>query len=380
MGPGTQWQNVYDTIDPYGIAVAGGRAGTVGTGGFVSGGGNSFHSASHGMACDTVANWNVVLADGTITNANATHNEDLFVAMKGGSGNLALITSFDMYPIAFDNGDSRIWGGNLFYDLEVGDSVLDEFSVFAENQGKDENTTAIVYWAYLPQVLGGYILNVALENTRAVVKPAAVDGFYGLEGITDDTTKVETMSTVTLELGAGQPAGFNNVWMTSSFLNDPAVMKYIRDKYFELDATLTELMPPSDSGLNTLCMFQPLTKSITDKGLANGGNVLGLERFTEEGTGIMFLLTFAVNGPKADEYEAVARPYLEAFMQDADAFAKKQGVFWEWKYLNYADYTQDPLATVGDDAIAKLKAASAKYDPDSVFQTLRSSHAHKIPA
>lgn len=45
-----------------GITVAGGRAGTVGVGGFISGGGIIFFAASHGMACDSIVNFEVVLA------------------------------------------------------------------------------------------------------------------------------------------------------------------------------------------------------------------------------------------------------------------------------------------------------------------------------
>jgi len=39
-------------------------------------------------------------------------------------------------------------------------------------------------------------------------------------------------------------------------------------------------------------------------------------------------------------------------------------------YLNYADTTQDPLASYGAEAVDKMKAAAKKYDPSGVFQTL----------
>lgn len=61
----------------------------------MTGGGNSFYSASHvsdrnttksldnnshiqGMACDTVAGWQLVLANGDIVEANAESNADLW--------------------------------------------------------------------------------------------------------------------------------------------------------------------------------------------------------------------------------------------------------------------------------------------------------------
>jgi FAD/FMN-containing dehydrogenase len=62
--PGSRWGQVYATLDPLGFTVAGGRAASVGVAGFLTGGGNSFYSAHQGFACDTVTNFEVVLASG----------------------------------------------------------------------------------------------------------------------------------------------------------------------------------------------------------------------------------------------------------------------------------------------------------------------------
>ncbi|KAF4979662.1 hypothetical protein FZEAL_4153 [Fusarium zealandicum] len=374
--PGGHWQDVYDTLAPHGLVVAGGRAGTVGVGGFVTGGGNSFHSASHGMSCDTVAGWQLVLADGEIVEANANENADLWQAMKGGTGNFGLITRIDMVPIEFeDRSKPVVWGGNLLFKPESGPDVIDALVDFTDNVKSDENSSSIVYWAYLPALAGGTILNAAIENTKAAVKPAAFDSYYAIPDRQDDTTKVDRMSTVTLELGSGQPSGFRNVWFTSSFKNNAEIMNYAVDKFNKLNEDLEKLMPSDDSGLNTLCMFQPITKSIADKGVTNGGNVMGLDKYTEDGNGIMFLLTWAAHG---GENEEAAFPLLKAYVDDVEAKAQELDAWWPWKFINYAHLSQDPLSTVGDEALSKLQAASKKYDPQGVFQKLRSS-GFKIP-
>ncbi|RKL09813.1 hypothetical protein BFJ68_g8951 [Fusarium oxysporum] len=353
-----------------------GRAGTVGVGGFVTGGGNSFYSASHGMACDTVAGWQLVLANGEIVNANAEENADLWQAMKGGSGNLGLITRIDMYPIEFvDRSNPSIWGGNLLYKPESGPAVIDALIDFTANVPKDENSSSIVYWAYLPALAGGTILNAAIENTKGVVKPPAFDSFYAIPDIQGDTTVTEKLSKVTKDLGSGQPPHFRNVWFTSSFKPNAELLNYVVEKYDELNQALEALMPSAESELNTLCMFQPITKSIAEKGVKNGGNVMGLDKYTEDGDGIMFLLTWAAKGEASEE---AAFPLLKAYMDDIETKAKEMNAWWAWKFINYAHLTQDPLATVGDEALAKLRAASKKYDPQGVFQKLRSSGV-KIP-
>ena len=370
--PGTHWQNVYDTLAPYGVVVTGGRAGTVGTAGFITGGGNSFHSASHGFACDNVANFEVVLGDGRIVNANKSENADLWQALKGGSGNFGLVTRFDMYAIDFpDPKNPVVWGGNLLYDLSAGPAVVDALVKFADNVHKDENSSSIVYWAYLPS-MGGMILNAAVENTLAEEKPAAFDPYYSVGNITTDTTKVDKMSTVTNELGSGQPAGFRNIWFTSAFKNNAEVMNYAVDKFYALNEDFEGLLGNS-SGFNTLCMFQPITKSIVEKGAQKGGNMFGLERWVADGNGILFLATLAFNGA---QFEDVALPVMRAYTEDVEAFARSRDALWGWKFPNYAHKSQDPLSTFGDANVAKLRAASAKYDPQGVFQKLRTTGFH----
>jgi FAD/FMN-containing dehydrogenase len=58
--------------------------GDVGVGGLLLGGGLSFLSAQFGLASDHVVNYEVVLANSTIVNANRTSNMDLYWALKGG--------------------------------------------------------------------------------------------------------------------------------------------------------------------------------------------------------------------------------------------------------------------------------------------------------
>ena len=115
--PGARWGSVYEFVDPYNVTVVGARTSVVGVGGFTTGGGvnmffyilrtestgghwltpfqYSFHSNSHGFACDNVVNWEIVLADGSVINANASTNPDLWKAQKGGSGNLGFVTRID---------------------------------------------------------------------------------------------------------------------------------------------------------------------------------------------------------------------------------------------------------------------------------------------
>ena len=52
------------------------------------------------------------------------------------------------------------------------------------------------------------------------------------------------------------------------------------------------------------------------------------------------------------------------------AYAVSIGADNPYLYLDYADVTQDPLASYGAENVKKMKAAAKKYDPEGVFQNL----------
>jgi len=167
----------------------------------------------------------------------------------------------------------------------------------------------------------------------------------------------------------------SNIWFTLSFKNDARVMKYAAMQHDAAVKKLAQVLSPNNT-FNTMCAFQPLNKIIAEHGIRNGGNVMGLDywmaRPDSGGNGILFLAE--LNLPDSED-EKRAFLIMKEWTDRVEAYAKKLGVGWGWKYLNYAGKEQDPLAlsSVGPDAFRKLAAASKRYDPNGVFQRLRRS-------
>ena len=115
------WADVYSYLEPYGLAAAGGRLGPVGVPGLLLAGGINFFGNQVGFGCDTVVNYEVVLANGTIVEANRTSHSDLFWALKGGSSNFGLVTRFDMETIQ----STKVWAGTYTVAGEYVDRFLD---------------------------------------------------------------------------------------------------------------------------------------------------------------------------------------------------------------------------------------------------------------
>lgn len=51
-------------------------------------GGLAYVTDKYGMVCDNIVNFEVLLGNGSVVNANASSSPDLFRALKGGGNNL----------------------------------------------------------------------------------------------------------------------------------------------------------------------------------------------------------------------------------------------------------------------------------------------------
>ena len=78
----------------HGLAVGFGDTGSVGIGGITTGGGIGYLVRKHGMTIDSVLAADVVTADGQVRTADADHDPDLFWAVRGGGGNVGVVTRF----------------------------------------------------------------------------------------------------------------------------------------------------------------------------------------------------------------------------------------------------------------------------------------------
>ena len=370
LGPGGHWGNVYDTLTPFGVTVTGGRAGSVGVGGFLLGGGNSFHSGTHGFGCDQVKNFEIVLADGNIVNANEEENTDLWKGLKGGSGNFGLVTRYDMYAIEFKDSDKpEIWGGLLGIEYAQTVPVIEAFINFTNNVGTDPATSSIMGWGYNPAA-GGFSIRCVLDNVDNVAYPAALDGFLAIDGQTSNTLRSGTMSNITSELIRDYRT--YTIWFTGTYRNDARVLQFISDGHEKVMLDIEELIG-TETSMFSSCQAQPMTQSMVSK--ADGNNVLGLEERVADGPGFMFLMYFGVEDA---EHEAAALPLIRQFFDDVEEYANSINANWNWRYLNYAYYDQNPISGYGAQNIELLKQVSSKYDPKNVFQNLRHS-GFKIP-
>src|SRR5215212_5566069 len=93
---GATWGEFDAATQEHGLAVTGGRFSTTGIAGLTLGSGSGWLERKCGLTADNLLSAEVVTADGRIVRADDTRHQDLLWALKGGGGNFAAVTGFEL--------------------------------------------------------------------------------------------------------------------------------------------------------------------------------------------------------------------------------------------------------------------------------------------
>ena len=112
VGAGATWRDVLSAAAPHGLGGLCGSSTGVGVVGFTVGGGLPVLGRAYGWAADRVLGMQVVTADGVVRHVDAGTEPDLFWALRGGKGNVGIVTSLTVELLPLD----RIYAGSIFFD------------------------------------------------------------------------------------------------------------------------------------------------------------------------------------------------------------------------------------------------------------------------
>jgi hypothetical protein len=130
-----------------------------------------------------VQNYEVILANGSIVNANASSNPDLYWALRGGSGtNFGLVSRFDL--ATFEQG--LLWGGSKIYAMVYNYSLADAYANFIVNAPSDDFAHLYLAFAYA-EVLGGFFATTGPTYGKPVANASIFAEINKIPAIVDAT-------------------------------------------------------------------------------------------------------------------------------------------------------------------------------------------------
>ncbi|HEV3309675.1 MAG TPA: FAD-binding oxidoreductase [Chloroflexota bacterium] len=123
---GATWGDFNNATHEFGLATTGGIISTTGVGGLTLGGGIGYLARGFGLSLDNLISAEVVTADGQVVTASENENADLFWALRGGSGNFGVVTSFEfrLHPV------KDIYGGPMLFELDQAANILSFYRDF----------------------------------------------------------------------------------------------------------------------------------------------------------------------------------------------------------------------------------------------------------
>ncbi|KAK4989140.1 hypothetical protein LTR50_003476 [Elasticomyces elasticus] len=376
VGAGNRWEDVYTYLDPLGLAVIGGRNADIGVGGLTLGGGISFFSNYYGWALDNVQNYEViqstsillnchwanagrqvVLANGTIVDANVQSHPDLYFALRGGSNNFGIVTCFALE--AFPHG--LMWGGTVVYAASAAEALFNAFYWFNEKADNDPNAHMWVASAIVPGQ--GLVFSVSLDYALPHAAPPVFDNFTSIPSILS-TTRITTLLNLTKEIKSFQPPGAREIFITATFKNDKQLMSDIYDIWHEAAESAHKRVP----SLQPSITFQAVTANVIRRFARNGGNALGIK--PEDGNVMLMVLawSWAANDTEAD---VDVIDTVQKIVADSVVLATSRGLNHRYIYQNYAYISQPVFDSYGPENKARLLEIQEKYDPDKVFVDLQ---------
>ncbi|KAF2745772.1 FAD-binding domain-containing protein [Sporormia fimetaria CBS 119925] len=357
--PGASWGNVYHNLLQTGnVTVLGGRVAGVGVGGYLVGGGISYYTPREGFACDQVVNYEVVLSNGTVVNANAEEHAELWRALKGGALNFGIVTRFDVrtFPavdVAFSN--------TAMASSEV-NKTLSALVDFIDDQEENQDDAIYMGLRYNPSVSDSPTVVATQYNTKGDIDSPGFAQFNSIPAISRPWKRASLADAISTS-SQFVPPDKVYVYMSTLINNDLSMLHFSKDLFEDLVSSLAAAVGPENfvAGL----FLQGIPKYWGDFG--QNINRLGVDRL--QSNAILYHASITVKpGNKQDAVQARARAEIAALMAKLNEECAEHGSPPEWRYLNYADANQNPLKSYGPENLLSMKKAAKRYDPDEFWQ------------
>ncbi|KAJ5246364.1 hypothetical protein N7468_001347 [Penicillium chermesinum] len=359
VGPSHRWSDVYSYLGQFNLTAAGGRLGPVGVPGLLLAGGVNFYGNQVGFSADTVINYEVVLANGSVIEVNKISYPDLFWALKGGSSNFGLVTRFDMQTIP----SRKVWAGIHTVAAPYVDRFLQASATFAANIS-DKKTHVVPALIAGNSTLGSVIL---FYDSDTIAYPESLKPFTDIPAISS-TVGFKTMSEFAAETGEAVTPHINDVFVagtvTGTNYNELLQgISIINTTFFNELPKLYAQVPAANISIIELD-WQPIGADWIKASNARGGNPLGFDEAK------VYLCYAEVVEWIGSAYDKIVASWVEETTYAINNATQKAGLYDPFNYMGDAAGFQSIFPGYGAENHQKLVSIAQKYDPTAVFQSL----------
>jgi FAD/FMN-containing dehydrogenase len=340
VGAGALWGDLVPPASDLGLAACHGSSPTVGIVGYSLGGGVGWYGRKHGLQANRVTAVELVDASGAERRVDPESDPELFWALRGGGGDFGIVTAleFELLPIA------EVFAGALFFPVERASEVLHAWHEWTAT-APDEVTSVgrLLSFPPLPEIpepMRGQDFAV-LEAVALLPETEATELLAPLRGLgaAMDTFATQPPAGISgLHMDPPEPAPYAGAGMLLGDLPGEAI-----------DSLLAAVGPDSPSKLLSVELRHD-GGAMARSDPAHGAMDCLPGSFLMFGVGI-------VPEPAA---LAPTKGWLAAMSE-----AMKP---WDaGRYLNFSDATEDIAIAFPPEAVDRLRAAKAKYDPENLF-------------
>lgn len=301
-----------------------------------------------GLGIDNVSRFEVVLTDGSIKQATASQNADLFKALKGGLTNLGVVTEFDMITNDYNKAYYEVY----LYKPADTPAVLKAYANYLSNPNVDPKSQAAVQ--VNPTYTFAFLGYIGTAN-----RPAMFNEFYKIPVLS--TVAPPTNGTINQLIFLGSAPAPGNSYV-SSFTHKVVSPDFYLDS-FQTYLAINKTLP---AGIAYTYQPQGVTPNLVDVGLAvnPSGNLLGIEKTPQAWINIYASWN-------DDSLTDKAQGAVDDFERQMTKKAKDQGIFLPFIDVNNGNVNLKPLRGYGDQNFNTIAAAAKKYDPRGVMQKLQ---------
>jgi FAD/FMN-containing dehydrogenase len=346
VGAGATLGPIYEKIGAAGFGFPGGSCPSVGIAGHAMGGGYGLIARAYGLACDNLEWVQLVNAQGSIIEADANRNPDLFWACRGGGGgSFGAVTQFRfrIHKIA------RVLTLGVTWDLPLGRAVK----------------LMSAWQAWSPQAPPSMTVFLRISGlTGSRIRLHAAGQSVGSEA--ELRSALQRLFEVERPVASSQIKSHSFIGAARAFFGG-ADLPYSKAKSDYVTSLLTE------SGISTLLTELQRAATVTAICDSYGGAIAGIP---DEATafahraGTLFCIQYVSSWESAN--------------QTPDRLKRIRNLYTAMRphvsggaYVNYCDLDLDrsiwPQAYWGGN-LGRLREIKARVDPDNVFR-----HAQSIP-